>query len=89
MRGYIRQEPTDEVEKARVRHSEECELRLARIQNGAEPSHKNGPHVVKLFAVVIEGKAGWQWQSTSGRVSPVFRGHTRADEWRTSHPAWD
>lgn len=30
------------VEQAKARHKEECELRLARIQNGKEPSHQNG-----------------------------------------------
>lgn len=34
---------TDAVEQAREEHKEACELRLARIQNGADPAHKNGP----------------------------------------------
>lgn len=85
MRGNLRREPTDEVELARVRHSEECELRLARIQNGAEPSHKNGAHVVTLVSL----EKGCQWSSTSGRKSPAFRSVVAADEWRQTHPAWD
>jgi hypothetical protein len=31
------------VERAREEHKEECEQRLAKIQNGADPEHKNGP----------------------------------------------
>jgi hypothetical protein len=34
---------TPAVEKARDLHREECERRLAKIQNGADPEHKNGP----------------------------------------------
>jgi hypothetical protein len=34
---------TDAVEQACALHKEACERRLARIQNGAEPAHKNGP----------------------------------------------
>jgi hypothetical protein len=34
---------TKTVEDAAAKHKEECEQRLARIQNGKEPSHKNGP----------------------------------------------
>lgn len=85
MRGNIRKEPTDSVELARVRHAEECELRLARIQNGAEPSHKNG-HMVELKS--LEG-GGLQWVSTSGRKSPKFRGQATATDWRRAHPQWD
>jgi hypothetical protein len=33
---------TDAVEVATALHKEACELRLARIQNGKEPSHQNG-----------------------------------------------
>jgi len=33
---------SEAVERAKRRHAEECELRLARIQNGAEKSHQNG-----------------------------------------------
>jgi hypothetical protein len=33
---------TGAVEKARALHKEECELRLARIANGAEPAYQNG-----------------------------------------------
>jgi hypothetical protein len=33
---------TDAVEIATALHKEQCELRLARIMNGAEPSHQNG-----------------------------------------------
>lgn len=77
------------VESAAARHKEECEQRLARIQNGAEPSHKNGAFVVTLYVVVEDGKAGLQWQSTSGRKSPIFRGTHRAEDWRKSHPQWD
>jgi hypothetical protein len=43
MRGNIRKEPTDAVEKAKREHAEACELRLAKIQNGAEPEYQNGP----------------------------------------------
>jgi hypothetical protein len=47
MRGaynqYLKQNgKTDAVENAAALHKEACELRLARIANGAEPSHKNG-----------------------------------------------
>lgn len=34
---------TPAVEKAAQEDKEAAELRLARIQNGAEPGHKNGP----------------------------------------------
>lgn len=34
---------TDAVELAASQHKEQCELRLARIANGAEPGHRNGP----------------------------------------------
>lgn len=34
---------TDTVEQAAALHKEACELRLARIMNGKEPSHQNGP----------------------------------------------
>ena len=37
-KGYI----PDTVLAARDKHREECQLRLARIMNNAEPSHKNG-----------------------------------------------
>lgn len=30
------------VERAKARHAEECELRLARIMNGKEPGYENG-----------------------------------------------
>jgi hypothetical protein len=33
---------TSAVEDALALHKEACELRLARIQNGKEPSHVNG-----------------------------------------------
>lgn len=33
MRGNIRKEPTDAVEKAKREHSEACELRLAKAHN--------------------------------------------------------
>ncbi len=32
----------DPVEKATAQYKEECELRLARITNGADPRYKNG-----------------------------------------------
>jgi hypothetical protein len=32
----------DAVDEANALRKEQCELRLARIQNGKEPSHKNG-----------------------------------------------
>jgi hypothetical protein len=89
MRGYIRQEPTDEVEKARVRHAEACELRLARIQNGAEPGFKNGPWEVTLSKIEKDGKSAWQFSSASGRKSPVFRTQRLAEDWRAEHPKWD
>ena len=38
---------TDAVEEATALHAEACELRLARIQNGKEPSHQNGPWPTK------------------------------------------
>jgi hypothetical protein len=37
---------TGAVESARARDKEAAELRLARIQNGKEPSHKNGKKVI-------------------------------------------
>jgi hypothetical protein len=44
---------TEAVEAAKARHAEACECRLARIQNGKEPSHKNGtPYPVKPAIVV-------------------------------------
>jgi hypothetical protein len=89
MRGNLGKQTTGTVEQATQEHREACELRLARIQNGAEPSHKNGPHIVTLFATTVPDGAGWQWQSTSGRKSPVFRSQTRANDWRRTHPAWD
>lgn len=33
MRGNIRKEPTDAVEKAKREHAEGCELRLAKLTN--------------------------------------------------------
>jgi hypothetical protein len=33
---------SDATEQAEAIHKEKCELRLARIMNGKEPSHKNG-----------------------------------------------
>lgn len=33
----------DGQEKAHQKYKEECEQRLAKIQNGADPKHKNGP----------------------------------------------
>lgn len=30
------------IERAKARHAEECELRLARIMNGVEPGYENG-----------------------------------------------
>lgn len=49
---YIRQKGhsprlTGAVEDAAARHKEECELRLARIQNGKEPGYKNGESYTK------------------------------------------
>lgn len=38
------------VETAAALHKEACELRLARIMNGTEPSHRNGK------TLVVEGK---------------------------------
>ncbi len=38
---------TDAVEDATALHAEACELRLARIMNGKEPSHQNGKTLVK------------------------------------------
>jgi hypothetical protein len=86
MRGNIRKEPTDTVELARVRHAEECELRLARIQNGAEPGHRNGPWPIELIHV---DNSGWRWFSQSGRKSPSFRSEQNARDWRAAHPKWD
>ena len=34
--------PSCAVDQATAKHKEACELRLARIMNNAEPSHKNG-----------------------------------------------
>ena len=76
---------TDSVERACAIRKEEAQLRLARIQNGADPSQKNG-HTVELVALA---SGGLQWHSTSGRKSPVFRGQATATSWRTSHPKWD
>lgn len=46
MRGaynqFIRQKGLQAVENAMAKLKEEAELRLARIQNGKEPSHVNG-----------------------------------------------
>lgn len=39
--------PTSAVDEARALHKEQCELRLARIANGAEPDHVNGSPAVK------------------------------------------
>jgi len=47
MRGNICKEPTDAVEQAKRLHAEACELRLARIQNGAHPEYKNGTEYPK------------------------------------------
>lgn len=35
-------EAMDGQEKAHQQYKEECERRLARIQNGADPNYKNG-----------------------------------------------
>ena len=40
---YGRPTGLDAVDEANAIRKEECELRLARIQNGKEPSHKNTP----------------------------------------------
>jgi len=37
-KGYV----PDTTAEAKELHKEKCLLRLARIQNNAEPSHKNG-----------------------------------------------
>jgi len=93
MRGGLRREPTDAVEQARELHAIECEQRLARIQNGVEPTHQNTHHEVRLETHVITDplvdKRGWRWVSSSGRKSPNFRSKDRADEWRQMHPKWD
>lgn len=34
--------PTCAVDKAAARHKEDCELRLAKIQNGKHPDYQNG-----------------------------------------------
>ena len=34
--------PTCAVDQAAALHKEQCELRLARIMNGAEPAYQNG-----------------------------------------------
>lgn len=34
--------PVCSVAAAKAKHKEECELRLARIQNGKEPGYQNG-----------------------------------------------
>jgi len=33
---------SEAVERAKAMHKEKCELRLARIANGAEPGYQNG-----------------------------------------------
>lgn len=76
---------TDAVETAAALHKEACETRLARIQNGADPLHKNGAHVVTLE----RGECSWRWVSTSGRKSPIFKRESTATSWRQTHPAWD
>jgi hypothetical protein len=86
MRGNLGKQTTYAVEAAAQTHKEACELRLARITNGAEPSQKNG-HEVRL---VITGPGNaCQWQSTSGRKTQIFRGPAGANDWRRTHPAWD
>jgi hypothetical protein len=40
---YARTTGLDAVDEANALRKEQCELRLARIQNGKEPNHKNGP----------------------------------------------
>jgi hypothetical protein len=77
------------VERALDIRREEAEVRLARIQNGAEPSHRNTPWPVELVEFVGEVSKGWQWRSHSGRVSPMFRSKVQAEGWRKVHPAWD
>jgi hypothetical protein len=86
MRGGLRREPTNAVELATEAHRIECEQRLARIQNGAEPSHRNTPWPVRLINFT---EGGAQWQSDSGRKSPRFRSESAAEEWRVTHPKWD
>ncbi len=48
---------TDAVEIATALHKEQCELRLARIMNGAEPSHRNGHGEVPKKAHAADGDA--------------------------------
>ena len=33
---------SDVIEQQKAKHKEDCERRLARIQNGAHPDYKNG-----------------------------------------------
>lgn len=61
MRGNLGKQTTNAVEEAAARHKEKCELRLARIQNGKEPSHKNTPWTQGLsedtdaLPIILEG----------------------------------
>lgn len=86
MRGGLRNEPTEAVDIATQQHKEACEQRLARIQNGAEPSHRNTPWPITLENLE---NGGHQWFSNSGRKSPIFRSEKAAKDWRTAHPKWD
>lgn len=59
MRGYYcnHTATTDAVESAAALHKEQCELRLARIANGAEPSYRNGHGEVPKKARVASADA--------------------------------
>lgn len=43
-KAFVRRFGTDVVEDFARKHREDCQLRLARIQNNAHPDYKNGNH---------------------------------------------
>lgn len=46
-KAFIRSHGTDVVENFARKHREDCQLRLARIANGADPKYKNGKSAKK------------------------------------------
>lgn len=91
MRGsyYQHNATTDAVEEAVENRRIQAEQRLARIQNGMEPSHQNGQHLITLEECTTNGPKHFIYTSTSGRKSPKFRSRQAAEEWRQTHPKWD